>query len=69
MFHLPRKGDPPGQLKQPIRICMSCKFVFWGAWRPCPKCGWPSYGAPFVFDGWIKSVFMWAYQTITKKEV
>lgn len=60
MWHVPKDGDPPGQLKQFIRCCVSCEYVYvgfqsWGRQGCCPKCGMGSYGAPFVYGGWIKS--------------
>jgi hypothetical protein len=58
MFHNPKKGDSPGQSKQFIRVCMSCEYVYFSFGKSkheCPKCTWPSYGAPFVYGGWINA--------------
>lgn len=70
MWHLPKEGDPPGQRKQFIRICMSCHFIYFGfgnKQQECPKCTWPSYGAPFVYNGWLKAIWHWITQSEYKE--
>lgn len=68
MWHKPKDGDPPGQLKQFIRVCMSCERVYIAfskkKMEKCPKCTWPSYGAPMVYSGWLKS----AWQLIRQRD-
>lgn len=39
--------------KAALRCCASCCWIFKNKKHPttggCPKCGWPSYGARYVF--------------------
>jgi hypothetical protein len=37
------------QQRAPLRVCMSCEWIYRGSNEPCPKCTWPSYGARFVY--------------------
>jgi len=69
MFHMPKKGDPPGQLKQWIRCCMHCEYVYISKdVDSCPKCEWPSYGAPFVYGGWLKAIWRLITQKAYRKK-
>jgi len=62
MFHEPKKGTT-GQPSQWIRVCMSCERVYiFAKHSKCPKCSWPSYGAPMVYSGWLKSFWNWIFQ-------
>jgi hypothetical protein len=37
------------QQKAELRVCASCEWIFKGAELPCPKCGFATYGARFVY--------------------
>jgi hypothetical protein len=41
-----QKHSPQQRAK--LRVCMSCEWIFEGD-CDCPRCGWASYGARFVF--------------------
>lgn len=45
---MPDKKLAP-KLKAKLRICMSCEWVYRGDPSQCPLCGWPSYGARWVY--------------------
>lgn len=68
MFHMPKKGDPSGQPKQFIRCCARCEYVFFKRVKSkymggeCPQCGYAHYGAPFVYNGWMKAIWNWIFQ-------
>jgi hypothetical protein len=34
--------------KATLRCCASCMWVYRGPTKPCPQCGWASYGARFA---------------------
>lgn len=74
MWREPKRGDTPGQQKQFIRCCMRCEYVYIaGENNPrqekCPKCEWPSYGAPMVYDGWLKAVWRLITQRAYKNKL
>lgn len=37
------------QQRASLRCCASCEWIYTGADRYCPKCGFASYGARFVY--------------------
>jgi hypothetical protein len=56
MFHKSKGLGQPGQW---LRSCSHCKWLFIGEGRDCPNCGWfAHYGAPYLYDGWIKSFYL-----------
>jgi len=36
------------QQRAALRCCASCEWIYKGAGRPCPQCGFVSYGARFI---------------------
>lgn len=37
------------QQRANLRCCASCEWIYEGCNLPCPKCGFASYGAKFVY--------------------
>ena len=37
------------QQKANLRTCASCEWIYKGRGNPCPKCGFASYGARYVY--------------------
>jgi len=47
------------KMNSKLRVCARCERIYWGI-RSCPKCGFASYGAVWVYGGWVKAVWRWA---------
>lgn len=54
----------PGQPGQWLRICARCEWIYIGEHRACPKCEFAHYGAPMVYDGWLRPLWYYFLQWI-----
>ena len=50
------KSKGPGQPGQFIRVCACCERVYLKS-RPCPKCDFAHYGAPWTYDSWFWAIW------------
>jgi hypothetical protein len=67
MFH---KSKSPGQIGQWLRICVRCQTLYIGKSKSCPECDFgASYGAPWVFNGWLKPLFLYMIQSEIRRVV
>ncbi len=44
-----KKTKQSPQQRAKLRCCASCEWIYKGPRRSCPKCGFGSYGARFVY--------------------
>ncbi|MCK9596753.1 hypothetical protein M0R19_06175 [Candidatus Pacearchaeota archaeon] len=45
-------------LKNSIRVCAHCKYIFWINKKGCPKCDFGAdYGAFAIYDSW-RTIFV-----------
>lgn len=59
------------QSKAKLRVCASCEWLY-KSLDECPKCGWVSYGARYVYGDicyrWTKTQYPWKRKKLTDYE-